>query len=61
MTRIALIEDDADIAFTVRLNLERENYQVALYLDGHEGLVAVQGGNVQASLTVTFELPEVIH
>jgi two-component system phosphate regulon response regulator PhoB len=44
MTRIALIEDDADIAFTVRLNLERENYQVFLFGDGHEGLVAVQGG-----------------
>jgi two-component system, OmpR family, phosphate regulon response regulator PhoB len=44
MTRIALIEDDADIAFTVRLNLERENYQVVLYSDGNEGLVAVQGG-----------------
>jgi two-component system, OmpR family, phosphate regulon response regulator PhoB len=44
MTKIALIEDDADIAFTVRLNLEREGYQVFLYPDGHEGLVAVQGG-----------------
>ena len=44
MTKIALIEDDADIAFTVRLNLEREGYQVFLYGDGHEGLVAVQGG-----------------
>ncbi|MDP9360106.1 MAG: response regulator transcription factor [Acidobacteriota bacterium] len=44
MTKIALIEDDADIAFTIRLNLERENYRVAHYSDGHEGLVAVQGG-----------------
>jgi len=44
MTKIALIEDDADIAFTVRLNLEREGYQLFLYGDGHEGLVAVQGG-----------------
>src|SRR5216684_8654422 len=44
MTKIALIEDDADIAFTVRLNLEREGYQVFLYGDGHEGLAAVQRG-----------------
>ncbi len=44
MTKIALIEDDADIAFTIRLNLEREKYRVAHYADGHEGLVAVQGG-----------------
>jgi DNA-binding response OmpR family regulator len=44
MTKIALIEDDADIAFTVRLNLERENYRVTVYADGHEGLVAVQAG-----------------
>ncbi|HSY50733.1 MAG TPA: response regulator transcription factor [Thermoanaerobaculia bacterium] len=44
MTKIALIEDDADIAFTVRLNLEREGYQLLLYGDGHEGLVAVQSG-----------------
>ncbi|HXH40891.1 MAG TPA: response regulator transcription factor [Thermoanaerobaculia bacterium] len=44
MTKIALIEDDADIAFTVRLNLEREGYQLFLFGDGHEGLVAVQSG-----------------
>jgi two-component system phosphate regulon response regulator PhoB len=44
MTKIALIEDDADIAFTVRLNLEREDYRVTIYTDGHEGLVAVQAG-----------------
>jgi DNA-binding response OmpR family regulator len=44
MKKIALIEDDADIAFTVRLNLEREGYTVSHYDRGYDGLVAVQGG-----------------
>ena len=41
-TRVAVIEDDADIAFTIRVNLEREGYAVTLYQNGHEGLLAVQ-------------------
>ena len=44
MKRIAVIEDDGDIAFTVRLNLEREGYDVTLFDRGHDGLIAVQGG-----------------
>lgn len=44
MKRIALIEDDADIAFTIKLNLERESYQVAHFASGQEGLLAVQQG-----------------
>jgi DNA-binding response OmpR family regulator len=40
--RIAVIEDDADIAFTIRVNLEREGYAVSHYANGHEGLLAVQ-------------------
>jgi DNA-binding response OmpR family regulator len=44
MKRIALIEDDHDIAFTVRLNLEREGYSVAHFAGGQEGLAAVQSG-----------------
>ena len=44
MKRIALIEDDRDIAFTVRLNLEREGYKVAHYDRGQDGLSAVQRG-----------------
>src|SRR5262249_9723124 len=44
MKRIALIEDDADIAFTIKLNLERDGYQVAHYASGQEGLLAVQQG-----------------
>lgn len=58
MTKIALIEDDADIAFTVRLNLEREGYRVLLYGDGHEGLVAVQGGGFDFVI-LDLNLPDV--
>ncbi len=44
MKRIALIEDDSDIAFTIRLNLEREGYAVTCFSRGHDALVAVQIG-----------------
>ena len=45
MKRIALIEDDADLAYAIRLNLEREGYRVDHYANGQEGLLAVlQGG-----------------
>lgn len=40
--RVALIEDDADLSFTIRLNLERDGYAVSSYANGHEGLLAVQ-------------------
>ena len=42
--RIAVIEDDADIAFTLRVNLEREGYAVSTFANGHEGLISVQQG-----------------
>jgi DNA-binding response OmpR family regulator len=42
--RIAVIEDDADLSFTIRLNLEREGYAVATFGNGQEGLLAVQQG-----------------
>ena len=42
MKRVALIEDDQDIAFTVRLNLEREGYAVTHHARGSDGLAAVQ-------------------
>ena len=45
MKRIALIEDDHDIAFTIRLNLEREGYKVTHYAGGQDGLAAVQSGH----------------
>jgi DNA-binding response OmpR family regulator len=42
MARVALIEDDADLAYTTRLVLEREGYEVSHYDNGQEGLTAVQ-------------------
>jgi len=44
MKRIALIEDDSDIAFTIRLNLEREGYTVIQFGRGQDGLIAMQRG-----------------
>lgn len=44
MKRIALIEDDSDIAFIVRLNLEREGYEVTVFDHGQDGFLAVQRG-----------------
>jgi DNA-binding response OmpR family regulator len=58
MTKIAIIEDDADIAFTLRLNLERQNYVVAHYGDGHAGLVAVQRGGFDFVI-LDLNLPDV--
>src|SRR5713226_1621024 len=44
MKRIAVIEDDSDIAFTIRLNLEREGYTVTPFSRGNDALAAVQRG-----------------
>jgi DNA-binding response OmpR family regulator len=46
MKRIAIIEDDADIAFTIQLNLEREGYGVSVFHRGQDGLMAVQQGGI---------------
>jgi two-component system alkaline phosphatase synthesis response regulator PhoP len=41
--RIALVEDDADIAYTIRLNLRKEKrYQVDHYVSGLAALAAMQ-------------------
>jgi DNA-binding response OmpR family regulator len=41
--RIALIEDDADIAYTIRLNLRKEKrYQVEHYISGIAALASLQ-------------------
>jgi two-component system phosphate regulon response regulator PhoB/two-component system alkaline phosphatase synthesis response regulator PhoP len=56
--RIALIEDDADLAFTVRLNLQREGYTVAHYANGAEGLGAVQLGGFDFVI-LDLNLPDV--
>jgi DNA-binding response OmpR family regulator len=42
MNRIALIEDDADLAFTIKFNLEREGFKVEHFGNGQEGLLEVQ-------------------
>jgi DNA-binding response OmpR family regulator len=55
--RIAVIEDDADIAFTIRLNLEREGYTAVTYSNGHEGLLGVQQGGFDF-LVLDLNLPD---
>jgi DNA-binding response OmpR family regulator len=55
--KVALIEDDADIAFTTRLNLEREGYRVTLFDNGHEGLLGVQQGGFDF-LILDLNLPD---
>lgn len=55
--RIAVIEDDADIAFTIRVNLEREGYAVSTFGNGHEGLVSVQQGGFDF-LVLDLNLPD---
>ncbi|HJT18218.1 MAG TPA: response regulator, partial [Thermoanaerobaculia bacterium] len=44
MKRIALVEDDSDLAFTISLNLEREGYAITHFGRGHDALVAIQRG-----------------
>jgi DNA-binding response OmpR family regulator len=55
--RIALIEDDADLSFTIRLNLEREGYLVSSWGNGHEGLLGVQQGGFDF-LVLDLNLPD---
>src|SRR5258708_12540686 len=68
MKKITLIEDDGDIAFTIRLNLEREGYVVTHFARGQDGLLAVQRGGADFvildlnlpdldGLTISPELP----
>jgi DNA-binding response OmpR family regulator len=55
--RVAVIEDDADIAFTTRVNLEREGYTVSTFGNGHEGLLGVQQGGFDF-LILDLNLPD---
>ena len=55
--RIAVIEDDADLNFTIRLNLEREGYQVSTWTNGNEGLLGVQQGGFDF-LVLDLNLPD---
>src|SRR5688572_9623755 len=45
MTRILVIEDNADLAYGLRNNLEIEGYDVELASDGNVGLVRARGGS----------------
>ena len=55
--RVALIEDDADLSYTIGLNLEREGYRVTTFDNGHEGLLDVQRG-VFDFLILDLNLPD---
>ena len=55
--RVAVIEDDADLSFTIRLNLEREGNEVRTFNNGHEGLLAVQNGGFDF-LILDLNLPD---
>lgn len=55
--RIALIEDDSDLSFTIRLNLEKEGYKVDTFQNGQEGLLAVQRGRFDF-LILDLNLPD---
>ena len=55
--KVAVIEDDADIAYTTRLNLEREGYSVTSFSNGHEGLLGVQQGGFDF-LVLDLNLPD---
>ncbi len=54
---VALIEDDADLSFTIRLNLDREGYRVSTYSNGQEGLLGVQHGDFDF-LILDLNLPD---
>lgn len=54
---LALIEDDADLSFTIRLNLEREGYSVTNFSNGHEGLLGLQQGGFDF-LILDLNLPD---
>jgi two-component system phosphate regulon response regulator PhoB len=55
--RVAVVEDDADLAFTTTLNLEREGYDVTTFGNGQEGLLAVQQGGFDF-LVLDLNLPD---
>ena len=58
MGRIAIIEDDADLAFTMRLNVERQGYAVTTFGNGREGLEGVRRGGFDL-LLLDLNLPDV--
>lgn len=54
---IALIEDDSDLAYTIKLNLEREGYETSVFANGQEGLLALQRGGFDF-LILDLNLPD---
>ena len=56
--RIAVIEDDADLSFTIRLNLEREGFRVTTFANGHDGLAAMAQGGFDF-LVLDLNLPDI--
>lgn len=57
MKRIALVEDDSDLAFTITLNLQREGYTITHFSRGHEALVELQRGGFDFVL-LDLNLPD---
>jgi DNA-binding response OmpR family regulator len=57
MTKLAIIEDDRDLAFTMRVNLQREGHEVVVFENGQEGLLAVQQGGF-GFLLLDLNLPD---
>jgi DNA-binding response OmpR family regulator len=57
MTRIALIEDDADLALATAINLKKEGYEVDHFANGQEGLATVQQGGFDF-LILDLNLPD---
>jgi DNA-binding response OmpR family regulator len=55
--RVAVIEDDADLRFTIGVNLEREGYAATTFGNGHEGLLGVQQGGFDF-LILDLNLPD---
>lgn len=55
--RVALIEDDDDLAYTIQLNLDREGWDVDHFANGQEGLLAVQRGGYDF-LILDLNLPD---
>ena len=56
--RIAVVEDDSDLAFTIRLNLEREGFAVETFANGHDALASVQRGGFDF-LILDLNLPDI--
>ena len=59
--RIVLVEDDADLASTLGLALEREGYEIVSYPTGREGLVGILGNPPDLVLLDLNLLMDLVH